>query len=45
MKLRTQFILLLLFVGILTQVQGQVVNAAAKGKISIGVGMFTDVMM
>ena len=45
MKRGTQIILLLLSVGILTQVHGQVVNETAKKKISVGVGLFTDVMI
>jgi len=40
-----QLILVLMIIGIFTQVQGQVVNEQAKRKISVGVGMFTDIMV
>jgi hypothetical protein len=45
MKRVNQIILLLVFVSFFIQVNGQVVNETAKRKVSIGIGLFTDVLM
>jgi hypothetical protein len=45
MKQVARYILIFLFVGFLAQVHGQVVNEKAKRNFSIGVGLFTDIMM
>jgi hypothetical protein len=45
MKRIAQLFLVILFAGILIQASGQVVNETAKKKISVGVGLFTDIMV
>jgi hypothetical protein len=45
MKSLTRVILLVLLAGLLTQGQGQVVNEKSKRNFSIGVGLYTDIMM
>lgn len=45
MKYLARLIFCLLLVGVFTQGHGQIVNEVAKKKISIGVGLFTDVLL
>jgi hypothetical protein len=45
MKRVTQCVVIILLTCLISQVSGQVVNENAKKRISIGLGMFTDVMI
>lgn len=45
MKRTIQYVTLILLTCIISQVNGQVVNEKAKKKISIGVGLYTDILV